>query len=139
MAGPHSDGIGKNFPPLEPPVPSGTNNEPKFRTLPPNPILLSNLGMAYEHDNQLEKALRIYMSLKREDPDAPQPRILLASVYLQMGRLPKARSLLESVIKLEPRNEKALTLMTEVYHRSGDEKSARQIQQRLHYISNGSF
>ncbi|MGQ9693516.1 MAG: tetratricopeptide repeat protein [Thermodesulfobacteriota bacterium] len=61
-----------------------------------------------EAQEEMEKRLRL-------NPDQPALKITLADIYLKQGRLAPAKIILEEILATDPQNERALSLLGDVF------------------------
>ncbi|MGB9697876.1 MAG: tetratricopeptide repeat protein [Thermodesulfobacteriota bacterium] len=61
-----------------------------------------------EAQEEIEKRLRL-------NPDQPTLKITLADIYLKLGRLSSAKIILEEILTADPQNERALSLLGDVF------------------------
>ncbi len=61
-----------------------------------------------EAQEEIEKSLR-------QNPDQPALKITLADLYLKQGRLASAKIILEEILTVDPQNERALSLLGDVF------------------------
>ncbi len=61
-----------------------------------------------EAQEEIEKSLRL-------NPDQPALKITLADLYLKQGRLAPAKIILEEILNVDPQNERALSLLGDVF------------------------
>jgi len=63
-----------------------------------------------EAQEEIERRLRL-------NPDQPALKITLAEIYLKLGRLASAKIILEEILTADPQNERALSLVGDVFLR----------------------
>lgn len=78
---------------------------------PDNPGPYNNIGNIYFLMNQHAKAIEFYLQSIEVKPDQIDSRINLALAYYYKGELGPAANQLKEVLRLDPKNEKAIILM----------------------------
>ncbi len=78
---------------------------------PENPGPYNNIGNIYFLTNQHSKAIEYYLNSISIKPEQIDSRINLALAYYYQGELSPAAAQLKEVLRLDPNNEKAITLM----------------------------
>jgi predicted Zn-dependent protease len=78
--------------------------------MPDNPTVYNNLGIAYFHKNDLERAIK-YLSLEVEFNSNPRSFLLLGQIYGKLGKYSEAVDNLEKYLAYapaqDPRRQKA--------------------------------
>ena len=84
-----------------------------LRADPTRKDLLFKLGVALEETGKHSKALTYLTRAEKEDRDNPDIKVHLARVYLTLGRPIRAEKALKEVLKVDPKNKKAMELLKE--------------------------
>lgn len=78
-----------------------------------------------------EEAIAEYEKAQLENPDEPATRILLSNLYLFAGRLEEAKSILDSILEIEPSNADALYSRALIAGAEGATEEGRELLERL--------
>jgi Flp pilus assembly protein TadD len=81
------------------------------RLAPADPIVASDLAIAYAMTGRPEPAERILLRLLEQDPDTPGTRLNLGRLYFQSSRFTEAAVQLREHLKTEPDSVEALSLL----------------------------
>ncbi len=85
---------------------------------------LSSVALAYRRTGQLVKCVSALQTAVDSNPDAVQPRLELADMYLQLGGLKLAVKEVEAVLKADPDNPDALATLGTAYWEMRDFQAA---------------
>lgn len=85
------------------------------------------LAMAQQQVGADQLALDAYYQILNEKPSDPQSLLNAARLNLKLGESNKAQLLLESLVKIEPRNSVAISLLMRLYGNNQNWKLAEQI------------
>ncbi len=92
---------------------------------PYNPFYYYNIGVAHFVLGDWSKAIDVLKKAEEYKPNYAEARMLLAQCYVENGNLDLSKTILESILELEPRNEKAHNLLGRViYQINRDSKKA---------------
>jgi tetratricopeptide (TPR) repeat protein len=69
---------------------------------PDDPMLLFNLGMAYEGKEQYTRAINFYQKSLDNDPDAINTRSRLANIYFGLGEFTEAIEMNQEIMRVAP-------------------------------------
>ncbi len=72
------------------------------------PEAWNGLGYALRHQKKYDESVRAYEEALRLRPDFPEALEYLGEAYVQMGRLPDARAVLDRLRSLDPKEAEEL-------------------------------
>ena len=105
---------------------------------PKNPEAYNNLGVALALQNKWEQAENAYQEAINKDPEHAQAWKNLAEVYLQQNeRLTEGVQILAAVIKKNPRDTEALSMLAFCYEEVGDRDSAALLYEQILEVEHG--
>jgi tetratricopeptide (TPR) repeat protein len=92
--------------------------EKTFRVIlaenPKYALALGNLGFIFLQRNELAPAFDYFLQAVALDPDREQTLINLAVVYHGQGNMPKARNVLEALLRRHPDNAQAKAMLADL-------------------------
>jgi len=106
------------------------------QNLPTESVVL--MALSYEQSGEYEKAIEIYSSLLESIYEQKQRRSILTQLgktYYKAGFLYKSRDIFLQALKLDPKNEEALTYLISIYESLREYKSAIEILKVLENIN----
>lgn len=78
----------------------------------------------YEHSDRAGRAVEVLLKAKEIDPECADLSLTLAGVYERMGKLDEAVAECEAVLKIDPFERRAHTMLGRIYRERGDEQRA---------------
>ncbi len=105
-----------------------------LRRHPTLSLLHQNLGAALLAQREPGAARRELLSARAQDPESIGTRLTLADAEMALGNWSAARSLLESLLREEPRLESAMVRLTWVSEALGDAPLALKWSERAAYL-----
>jgi len=92
---------------------------------PPNPLVNFRLADALLRAGRARESVAYYDKVLAAGPGTADPFVGLATAYAEMGRLDRARTVLEHGVALDPRNGQAQYNLGEIARAEGDRDRAR--------------
>jgi len=89
------------------------------------------LGLASAASQKFEDAERYLLQAQDAEPARVKTKFELASVYLAQAKEPKAKSLLEALVRTDQKNVKAWYMLAAIEARGGNSKKALEIYQKI--------
>ena len=83
------------------------------KSLPNNPGLMLNLGLALDLSGKKRDAITQYEAVLRIDPNSFPAQLLLGTAYMDLGQPSKALAPLEKAVNLQPGNSEAQAMLAE--------------------------
>jgi tetratricopeptide (TPR) repeat protein len=101
----------------------------------PNSKCYYPLAFAYLQLQKFDDVIEICEKGLEKHPDYMQLATLMGEAYLRKGMLEEARAILESVVKVDTLNFKALKLLGDIYKSENNEEKALEYYKRAYKIS----
>ncbi len=99
--------------------------------------LLRELGWTYFRENEYEKAVEEWKALLENSPTNRKVLEWIISALIRGGNLDEALLYSERLLKLNPTNEKALSLRLMIFRLMEDEKNSTALENKIKKLKNG--
>jgi tetratricopeptide (TPR) repeat protein len=86
---------------------------------------LMDIGVQYADEREYAEAEQAYLRARQKDPDNPEIRFRLSTLYIQMGRYKEAVGLLEALVAEFPDNPTLRNNLAWVYATGGEMKNGK--------------
>lgn len=95
-----------------------------LKKAPDNPLILYNLGFAYQNAKKYDMAINIYKRILKLDPDNVDTLLNLGQVYQAAMEFEKAQEIYEKAIRINPKSTEIYSNLGLVYFGQGKIKEA---------------